>query len=120
MPRGRRRSFTAEFRGRVVLEVLAGLKSQAEVARQRKLKPELIGRWKDSAEMTSRARPRHGDGGRPSATTKTPYTNLVEGFVVNRPGQVWSASCFHSSNQMHKLSRNSGSDPATASSSPSS
>jgi transposase-like protein len=33
----------------VVLEVLSGLKSQAEVARQHKLKPELIARWKDIA-----------------------------------------------------------------------
>jgi transposase len=49
MPKRRRRSFTAEFKAQVVLEVLAGLKSQAEVARQYKLKPELIARWKDVA-----------------------------------------------------------------------
>ena len=49
MPKRRRRSFTAEFKAQVVLEVLSGLKSQAEVARQRKLKPELIARWKDIA-----------------------------------------------------------------------
>jgi transposase len=49
MPKRRRRSFTAEFKARVVLEVLSPLKSQAEVARQHKLKPELIARWKDVA-----------------------------------------------------------------------
>ena len=49
MPKRRRRSFTAEFKAQVVLEVLAGLKSQAEVARQHKLKPELIARWKEVA-----------------------------------------------------------------------
>jgi transposase-like protein len=49
MPKRRRRSFTAEFKARVVLEVLSGLKSQAGVARQHKLKPELIARWKDIA-----------------------------------------------------------------------
>src|SRR3954466_1728163 len=49
MPKRRRRSFTSEFKARVVLEVLSGLKSQAEVARQHKLKPELIARWKDIA-----------------------------------------------------------------------
>ena len=38
-----------QFKAQVVLEVLAGLKSQAEVARQHKLKPELIARWKDIA-----------------------------------------------------------------------
>jgi transposase len=49
MPKRRRRSFTAEFKARVVLEVLSRLKSQAEVARQHKLKPELIARWKEIA-----------------------------------------------------------------------
>src|SRR3954454_5724177 len=49
MPKRRRRSFTPQFKAQVVLEVLAGLKSQAEIARQHKLKPELIARWKDIA-----------------------------------------------------------------------
>ena len=49
MPKRRRRSFTPQFKAQVVLEVLSGLKSQAEVARQHKLKPELIARWKDIA-----------------------------------------------------------------------
>ena len=49
MPKRRRRSFTPQFKAQVVLEVIAGLKSQAEVARQNKLKPELIARWKDIA-----------------------------------------------------------------------
>ena len=49
MPKRRRRSFTAEFKAQVVLEILAGLKSQAEVARRHKLKPELIARWKEIA-----------------------------------------------------------------------
>lgn len=37
MPKRRRRSFTAEFKAQVVLEVLTGTKSQAEAARQHKL-----------------------------------------------------------------------------------
>ena len=49
MPKRRRRSFTPQFKAQVVLEVLSGLKSQAEVARQHKLKPELIARWKEIA-----------------------------------------------------------------------
>src|SRR5262245_59080107 len=49
MPKRRRRTFTPQFKTQVVLEVLSGLKSQAEVARQHKLKPELIARWKDIA-----------------------------------------------------------------------
>jgi transposase-like protein len=49
MPKRRRRSFTSLFRAQVVLAVLSGLKSQAEVAQQHKLEPELISRWKDIA-----------------------------------------------------------------------
>jgi transposase-like protein len=49
MPKRRCRSFTPQFKAQVVLEVLAGLKGQAEVARQHKLKPELIARWKEVA-----------------------------------------------------------------------
>jgi transposase-like protein len=49
MPKRRRRSFSPQFKAQVVLEVLSGTKSQAEVARQHKLKPELIARWKDIA-----------------------------------------------------------------------
>ena len=49
MPKRRRRSFTPQFKAQVVLEVLSGLKSQAEIARQHKLKPELAARWKDIA-----------------------------------------------------------------------
>jgi transposase len=49
MPKRRRRPFTAEFKAQVILEVLAGLKSQAEVARQHRLKPELVARWKETA-----------------------------------------------------------------------
>jgi transposase len=46
MPKCRRRSFAAEFKAQVVLEVLSGLRSQAEVARQHKLKPVRIAPWK--------------------------------------------------------------------------
>jgi len=49
MRKRRRRTFTAEFKAQVVLEVLSGLKSQAEVARHHKLKPEIIARWKEIA-----------------------------------------------------------------------
>jgi transposase len=49
MPKRRRRSFTPQFKAQVVLEALAGLKSPSEIARQHKLKPELIARWKDIA-----------------------------------------------------------------------
>ena len=49
MPKRRRPSFTPQFKAQVVLEVRSGLRSQAEVARQHKLKPELVARWKEIA-----------------------------------------------------------------------
>ena len=49
MPKRRRRSFTPQFKAQVVLEVLSGQRSASEAARQHKLKPELIARWKDIA-----------------------------------------------------------------------
>ena len=49
MPKRRRRSFSPQFKAQVVLEVLSGQSSAAEAARQHKLKPELISRWKDIA-----------------------------------------------------------------------
>ncbi len=49
MPKRRRRSFTPLFKAQGVLEVLSGQKSASEAARQHKLKPELIARWKDIA-----------------------------------------------------------------------
>ena len=49
MPKRRRRPFAPQFKAQVVLEALAGPKSPSEIARQCKLKPELIARWKDIA-----------------------------------------------------------------------
>ncbi len=42
----KRRRFTAEFKAQVVLEILSGSKSLAEVCREHRLKPEVVGRWK--------------------------------------------------------------------------
>lgn len=41
-----RRSFSAEFKARVVLEILTGAKSVAQAAQQYSIKPELLSRWK--------------------------------------------------------------------------
>ncbi len=45
MPRVRR-SFDAEFKARLVLELLTGSISQAELCRKHELKPQLIAHWK--------------------------------------------------------------------------
>ncbi len=45
-PMRQRRQFSAEFKARVVLEVLSGQKRAAEVCREHQLKPDLLSRWK--------------------------------------------------------------------------
>ena len=45
MPRSRR-SFAAEFKAQVVLQLLTGSASQAELCRKHDLKPQLLGYWK--------------------------------------------------------------------------
>jgi transposase len=42
-----RRNFTAEFKAKVVLEIISGSKSAAEVCREYNLKPDLVSRWKN-------------------------------------------------------------------------
>ena len=41
-----RRQFSAEFKARVVLEVLSGQRRAAEICREEQLKPDLLSRWK--------------------------------------------------------------------------
>jgi len=45
MPRTRR-SFSAEFKAQVVLELLTGMASQAELCRKHNVKPQLLAHWK--------------------------------------------------------------------------
>jgi transposase-like protein len=46
MAKRARRTFTPQFKAQVVLAVLTGAQSQAEVCRQHGLKPELVALWK--------------------------------------------------------------------------
>ena len=42
----KRRQFTPEFKARVVLEIVSGAKSAAEVCCEHSLKTDLLSRWK--------------------------------------------------------------------------
>jgi transposase-like protein len=48
MPRRTRRTFTPEFKVQMVLELLTGQRSQAELCRQHQLSPSLLALWKDT------------------------------------------------------------------------
>ncbi len=41
-----RRKFTAEFKAQVVLDLMSGAKSAAELCREQQLNPQLLARWK--------------------------------------------------------------------------
>ena len=42
-----RRNFSAEFKAEVVLEIISGAKSAAEICREHNLKPDLLSHWKN-------------------------------------------------------------------------
>jgi transposase len=42
----KRRNFSAEFKAKVVLELISGAKSVAELCREHELKPDLLSHWK--------------------------------------------------------------------------
>ncbi len=42
-----RRNFSAEFKAKVVLEIISGSKNAAEVCREYNLKPDLVSHWKN-------------------------------------------------------------------------
>ena len=48
MPRRPRRNFTAEFKTQVVLQLLSGQRSSAELCREHLLSPSLLAHWKDT------------------------------------------------------------------------
>ena len=63
------RTFSSAFKAQVVLEVLSGSKSQAELAREHRLKPDLITRWKrqfleNAASVFERQSPSDASAGR--------------------------------------------------------
>jgi transposase len=48
MPRRKRRTFTAEFKAEVVLELLSGKRTSAELCRAHQLSPSLLSLWKET------------------------------------------------------------------------
>ena len=49
----KRRTFTPEFKARVVLEELTGVKDKAEICREYRLRPQVLSRWRE--EFAERA-----------------------------------------------------------------
>jgi transposase len=49
----KRRTFTPEFKARVVLKELTGVKDKAEICREYRLRPQVLSRWRE--EFVERA-----------------------------------------------------------------
>ena len=47
-PSRKRRAFTASFKAQVVLSLLMGTKTQAQLCREHELSPNLLAQWKDA------------------------------------------------------------------------
>jgi transposase-like protein len=43
----KRRAFTPEFKARIVLEELSGVKDKAEICREYRLRPQVFARWRE-------------------------------------------------------------------------
>ena len=43
---GKHRSFTAEFKAQIVLEIISGAKRSSEICRKHQIKPQLLNQWK--------------------------------------------------------------------------
>ena len=43
----KRRAFTPEFKARIVLEELSGVKDKAEICREYRLRPQVFSRWRE-------------------------------------------------------------------------
>lgn len=62
----KRRKYSPEFKAQVVLEIISGAKTQAEIARQHRIKPDLIARWRrqfleNASSIFERGNQRNGE-----------------------------------------------------------
>ena len=62
----KRRKYSPEFKAQVVLEIISGAKTRAEVAREHRIKTDLITRWRrqfleNAATIFQRGRQRAGE-----------------------------------------------------------
>ena len=76
MAKRKRRTFTAEFKAKVVLEALRGESSQAEVCRRHNLSEEQVSEWKQ--QLLENAASLFGARDKPSKETKARIAELEQ------------------------------------------
>jgi len=90
---GTHRTFSSAFKAQVVLEVLSGSKSQAELAREHRLKPDLITRWKrqfleNAASVFERQSPSDASAGRIAELEQTLGRKTMELEVAKKASSI--------------------------------
>lgn len=91
----KRRSFTSEFKARVVLEILSGAKTQAEVAREHRIKPDLLARWKrqfleNASSIFERGSPNHQAETRIAELEQTLGRKTLELEVAKKASSIFN------------------------------
>lgn len=92
---GKRRSYTAEFKARVVLEIISGAKTQAEVAREHRIKPDLLARWKrqfleNASSLFERGGPEHESEARIAQLEQALGRKTLELEVAKKASSIFS------------------------------
>ena len=79
MAKRKRRTFTPEFKGRVVLEALSGESSQAELCRRHNLSEDQLSKWKKFTSTTMILLPR-----RETASVILSNTSITRNAPIRR------------------------------------
>lgn len=91
----KRRRFTAEFKARVVLEIISGSKTQAEVAREHRIKPDLLASWKrqfleNASSLFERGSANHEAEARIAALEQALGRKTLELEVAKKASSIFS------------------------------
>jgi transposase-like protein len=92
-----RRNFTPDFKAKVVLDVLMGVKSNGEACREHRLKPEVLSRWKadfvENAHLVFRSdEQRNQEQARIAELERMVGRLTVELEVAKKVSQSWGAA----------------------------
>ena len=90
------RKFTPEFKAQVVLEVVSGAKSAAEICRQHNLKPQVISAWKsvfleNAAQVFQNGRTNGQEQARIVELERLVGRLTLELEVAKKASRLWSA-----------------------------
>lgn len=91
----KRRKYSATFKAQVVLEIISGAKSQAEVAREHRIKPDILARWKrqfleNASHVFEKERPNHEAEARIAELEQALGRKTLELEVAKKASSIFS------------------------------